>query len=131
MKHLRELRLTNSPGSDLDTYSGVFASCRSYRKEDIIVGYVKLIHEQCPSIRYIKVEQWSWRIECYEVLNTMGQATGARLVKLIELDMEEDMSVELFRMGINHTQCGLVGPEETTRRRRGSTSMSQEYEVRS
>ena len=67
------------------------------KPKEIAIQYAKTMKTKCPSLQYIRMEDWAWQfIPKYRPTQTPGDDNIES--ELLELDWDEILSLELFAM---------------------------------
>jgi hypothetical protein len=86
---------------------------------DIAYHYGILIHSKCPSLKYIKIQDYAWEVD-YQILKSTIDDIPIEWVALRPLDQDEIASIDLFALQSFCSESGLPATE------RPSTPISDE-----
>lgn len=78
---------------------------------EIARRYAQLARSLCPSLQFVRVENWAWQITGSEGVEAPG-ADIYNLIKLRGLRYEEVLGIELFGIHCFIDTSGLPKPEE-------------------
>jgi hypothetical protein len=108
MRYLNQLRICRrrwSLGQYPRKESSLWVTVK--KPKDIAYRYAKLIKEICPSLQYIRIQDWSW-----EFVPRRKFKPSSIGPKLRELEFDELLAIEILSFDIFPPQAGLPGPEQ-------------------